>query len=203
MVHHSLPGILAPLKEQNDAPKAMRTAIVGGYFTYVVLGAAMLWAFGSHVDQLACLNFGSLPHVITVFLCSYPLMLLSVYPIVSISLRNNLLNFLGLAPIDPKGAIDLKSVLATAVPVVFPLCVAYVTSNVQFIVKIFAGYFGLSLMMLMPCVLLQQARRHIPAAQQGLEFPLRSPWGSTTVRAVILVCWFGMVLFNTYRFLFA
>jgi len=108
------------------------------------------------------------------------------------------MNFLGLPPPDSNGKVALKDFAASAVASLPPLCVAYVTSDVQGIVKIFAGYFGLSLMLFWPCVLLILARRTIPAASDS--FPLRSDWGNTCVVAVVIMSWALAIIFNTYRF---
>jgi len=202
MVHHSLPGFLAPLQDQNDAHKAVGIAYAGAYVTYLLLGTTALFAFGRNVPQLYNLAFASFPlGAVSEFLCGYPLMLLAVYPIVGISFRNNFLGALGLPPPNPKGPVAAKDVVATAVASLPPLGVAYVTSNVQGIVKIFAGYFGLSLMLVMPCVLVIKARRAIPASEEA--FPLKSRWASTPILAVVLLSWVSAISFNTYRFFFA
>merc|ERR1719174_2539268 len=91
MVHHSLPGLISPLEDQLDGPKVLRNAYGISYVLYLVLGYTGLRAFGSGIDPLYSLNFDQAA------LKSYPLLMLAIYPIVAITLRNNVLGAFSLA----------------------------------------------------------------------------------------------------------
>ncbi|CAE8678597.1 unnamed protein product [Polarella glacialis] len=73
MVHHSLPGLMAPLEDQKDSPKVIATSYGIAYAIYVVLGGTALLAFGTEVPQLYNMAFTSLPiPVVPQLLCGYP-----------------------------------------------------------------------------------------------------------------------------------
>jgi len=201
MVHHSLPGLLAPLKVQAEAPAVISSAYGIAYVIYIVLGTTALAAFGSRVPPLYNLAFERLPvPVVPSLLCGYPVLLLAIYPIVGITLRNNLMNVLKMPPAGSRGRCHPMDVLATAAAALPPVAVAYVTQNVQIIVSYFAGYFGLSLLLLVPCLLVRWARRELHFGTE--DFPLRSRWASTPVMALIVVLFALAISFNTYRLVF-
>mmetsp|Transcript_2587 Transcript_2587/g.7476 ORF Transcript_2587/g.7476 Transcript_2587/m.7476 type:complete len:503 (+) Transcript_2587:43-1551(+) len=201
MVHHALPGYVAPLDRSSDAPKAVAVSYIVAYAILLVLAGTALWAFGVDVPPLYNLAFSQLPQVVNKLLRGYPLSLIAVYPVIAISLRNNLMNFFGVAPPDGDGKATGKDLAASAIASMPPLCVAYFTSNVQGIIKIFAGYFGLSLMLFWPCMLLKYTRESIAAATD--DFPLKSRWGTNTVVAAVGAAWATAIMFNTYRFFLA
>eukprot|EP00421_Protoceratium_reticulatum_P029032 CAMPEP_0168468606 /NCGR_PEP_ID=MMETSP0228-20121227/57791_1 /TAXON_ID=133427 /ORGANISM="Protoceratium reticulatum, Strain CCCM 535 (=CCMP 1889)" /LENGTH=361 /DNA_ID=CAMNT_0008484365 /DNA_START=152 /DNA_END=1233 /DNA_ORIENTATION=- len=116
MVHHSLPGLLAPVEKQTDATKVVSISYVIAFCIYMVLGGTALAAFGCRVPQLYNLAFVQLPVPgIPTLLCGYPILLLAVYPIVGITLRNNLMNVLHLPPVGSTGKTTPRDVVATAI----------------------------------------------------------------------------------------
>jgi amino acid permease len=196
MVHHSLPGLISPLEDQLDGPKVLRNAYAISYVLYLVLGYTGLRAFGYGINPLYSLNFDAPA------LKSYPLLMLAIYPIVAITLRNNVLAFCSLGN---EGAVGI---LATTAVAVLPCAVAAITSDVQAVVAIFSGYFGLTLMLLFPPFLALRSRAFLEANTDHLtgshtfKFPLRSGCLRSPIIAVFMIFWFGAIVFNTYRLFF-
>merc|ERR1712113_258049 len=62
------------------------------------LGKFCLGSLGENVAPMFNLAFNALPAMISKFLEAYPLTIISVYPIVGITLRNNLLTATGFGP---------------------------------------------------------------------------------------------------------
>lgn len=202
MVHHSLPGFLSPLEPQADAKKVISASYCIAYGIYVILALTALSAFGAQVPalyNLAFQNEDSVPLIMTQFLHAYPLTTFSVYPIVAITLRNNMLNALRLDPPNPE-KMKTKDYIATAAVVIPPGVVAYLTQDVQSIVRVFSGYFGLSLMLFVPAALVRGARESLEANPDD-EFPLKSPFVNAPVLAVIGVSWTCAMFYNTYVYM--
>lgn len=202
MVHHSLPGFLAPLEPQADAKKVIYTSYLVAYSIYLILALTALSAFGGQVPALYNLAFqhqDSVPFIMTQFLHAYPLTTFSVYPIVAITMRNNLLNALQLDPPNPEN-LKTKDYIATLSVVILPGMVAYLTTDVQSIVRIFSGYFGLSLMLFVPSALVHWARKNLQE-DPDVTFSLKSSFVNAPMLALIGVTFVGAMLYNTYVYL--
>jgi len=167
---------------------------------YLILGVTALGAFGAAVPQLYNTAFTALPTPVPQLLCGYPLLILAIYPIVSITFRNNMLDILGLAPPSSDGPVQTKDVLSTALATLPPVFVAYLTSDVQALVGVFAGYFGLSLFLLVPCILMLCSRSKLQVGSD--DYPHRSRWGSSAVVCTVITAWAAAIAFNTYRLFF-
>jgi len=72
MVHHALPGFLAPLDDPRDGPKAVGLAYVVAYVAFIIMAATALWAFGTEVPPLYNLAFHRLPVAVDNCLRSTP-----------------------------------------------------------------------------------------------------------------------------------
>jgi amino acid permease len=109
MFHHSVPGLTTPIRPDKWISLTLLATIVGSVLCYVVLCGAAMFAFedataatctGEHactVQQLYSLNFQSYHFTwIGKFIQGYPLLMVCLYPLISITLRNNLRRLLAL-----------------------------------------------------------------------------------------------------------
>lgn len=115
MFHHSVPGMVKPVAPQSSIKKAMFSAISLSLVGYIILCTTAVFAF-AQVKGLYTLNFIHFRFKeVAVFLQVYPTLLVALFPIICITLRNNILNavtlfrsttgeFTGLAPQPVKSA---------------------------------------------------------------------------------------------------
>lgn len=205
MTHHSIPGLIAPLEHQSDAPRVFQQSTGISYLIYVFMGFTALQAFGPNVKALYSENFVSIPYV-GLAICAYPLLMLGVYPIVAITLRNNLINALGLPPPSDETRWAPSTIMFTSIVVLLPCAVAAVTDDVQAVVSVFAGYFGLSIMLFWSPLLLmfnKKAVKNRPGLPPLAQTRLASPVGSPPALVAVLVIWAAGIIFNTHRLFFA
>lgn len=210
MVHHSIPGLISPLEHQADAPQVVWKAYSISYVLYLILGYTALRAFGDVIETLYSMNFISVP-IVGPLLCAYPLLMFAIYPIVAITLRNNMINALGLSPPDPERLCAPSTVFFTTIVVVLPCVVAALTNNVQAVVSISAGYFGISLMLFFMPLLMLYSRRALHAddrlALDG-KSDLTSRFAQTPAMTrvmctLVIMSGVAAIVFNTYRLFFA
>jgi len=196
MLHHSIPGIIAPLEDQTEGPGAVGKALALLFFVYIIINGLALVALGDKVPALYNTAFEglSIPYLPTI-ITAYPLCMIGSYPVIAMTLRNNLLNFLQLPAYE--GTCNFKDTVATTAAFVPPLIISYFTSDVQTIVSFFAGYFGVTLMLLVPCVLLVSARRLHPDSVE--EYPLKSPFGGPAMVTFIMMFWAFMICLTTWK----
>jgi len=209
MIHHSIPGLIYPLYNQQSSAKTVRSVYVTAYTLYALQGFLALWAFGD-ATWADCENWPSHPCEIqglfntnfssadlqwaAKFIVLYPVTVVSVFPLVSITLRNNLKAACGAAQTV---GLDRQNLLFTALTVCPPYIVAFFTKNVQIVLKYVGCYFGLSLMFLVPSLMVVNARGH--GFADGLA--LRSRFGSKAAVISVIVLFTASVLFSTVTFI--
>lgn len=226
MIHHSIPGLVFPLRRHKDSFRVIAWSYFIGYTLYLILCLLALLSFGSvdfrhcknkpshrcEIQGLFNTNFASYDYRWAAeMLLLYPLLVVSVFPLVAITLRNNLKAFLG-APSDStvsspghhRTSIRLvlpgRNVLYTLLAVGPPYLVAAVTRDVQVVMKYIGGYFGLALMFLVPSLINVYSRRE--AARTGLGLPrLQAPIGGKVVVGGVLLAFAAAVIFDTSSFL--
>eukprot|EP00929_Paragymnodinium_shiwhaense_P010261 TRINITY_DN11483_c0_g1_i1.p1 TRINITY_DN11483_c0_g1~~TRINITY_DN11483_c0_g1_i1.p1 ORF type:complete len:503 (-),score=80.87 TRINITY_DN11483_c0_g1_i1:266-1774(-) len=209
MIHHSIPGVVYPMKKHTQANKAIGWTYAVAYVMYIVLCLFALWSFGdiqykschnqpSHpckVQPLFNLNFASADFQWAAkFIVGYPCLVISVFPLVAITLRNNLKALCGVKDDRASGGRDWRNLGFTLAAVVPPFTVALFTRDVQVVMTYVGGYFGLMLMFLVPALLVRYARR----AWSG-PCALRSPFDGRLSLSVILVAFVGAIVFNTVK----
>ena len=109
MLHHSVPGLTTPIRPDKWISLTLLVTIFGSVLCYVVLCGAAMFAFedatattctAGHactVQELYSLNFQSYHFTwIGKFIQGYPLLMVCLYPLISITLRNNLRRLLAL-----------------------------------------------------------------------------------------------------------
>jgi len=105
MCHHSLPSIVTPVKDKRNIFGVMAATYSAVLFVYGLLNYSTLLAFGDpcqtcfdgnpcKIDDLITETFSNFSITfISVFLTLYPVFTLSTnYPLIAITLRNNLMN---------------------------------------------------------------------------------------------------------------
>lgn len=209
MVHHSIPGLVFPLKDQRHAPRAVAGAFFTCYVVYLVLCLLALWAFDeetwtscpntpSHpcdIQTLFNMNFASVDeNWAATFIVCYPILVISVFPLVAITLRNNLKALRGVTG----NGIDFVNIRYTLLTVVPPFAVACFTRDVQSVMTYIGGYFGFALMLLIPSLLVLHGRKALP---EGSAVGLPSPFiGKTSGKALvytILVVFACAIIYET------
>lgn len=209
MIHHSIPGLVFPLRRHRSAAKAIARSYLLAYLIYFVLGFLALLSF-SDVQWSTCPNFPSHPCDIQAlfntnfassdfqwaakFIVCYPILVISVFPLVAITLRNNLKALCGAqtAPAARAGGVDWRTLGFTSLAVGPPFLVASVTRDVQVVMTYVGGYFGLSLMFLVPTLLVLYARRdNCECSSLGSLFRCRCCVGG------MLIAFVTAIVFNT------
>lgn len=207
MVHHSIPGLVFPLKDHREAKKAIAGAYFVSFVIYFILCLLALWAFGHEqfkkcgntpghpcdIQALFNLNFASVDESWAAkFVVCYPVLVVSVFPLVAITLRNNLKGLCGAAQQPPESGFDWKNFGFTLLTVGPPFIVAVFTRDVQAVMTYIGGYFGFSLMYLVPLMLVVYARKKLPDCPS-----LRSPFFAKPFEYIVGVLWIAALIFIT------
>mmetsp|Transcript_70131 Transcript_70131/g.131103 ORF Transcript_70131/g.131103 Transcript_70131/m.131103 type:complete len:531 (-) Transcript_70131:193-1785(-) len=197
-LHHALPSMIAPLEHQDDAPKVLISSFLVVVFLMVLLSVSAMLAF-QEVQSFYNLNFThTLASIWTVFdigsavglfIVAYPTFAISTIPTNAITLRNTLGRVLHFPPPDPDNNLTPSNLFLTALVLVPPFFVAYVTDSIQVIIKFVGGYFGLTVSFLLPLVLVICGRRRLTELTHKSHFAwhLKSPYGNPLVYAVVLI----------------
>merc|ERR1719456_801621 len=183
MVHHSLPSVTIVLRDPRSAPALLGAAYVIAYVLYVVLGFSALmllsdekWktcpsanSHGCQIQDLYNLNFASYRlRVVAVFLNLYPALNISVYPVVSITLRNNLRKLFGMPPFEETPVFSPGNLATTLLATGPPIVVALFTDKVQAVVTVTGCYAGAAIMLVLPALLVTGLRRKTEAEAEAL-----------------------------------
>jgi len=188
MCHHSLPGIISPIKNKNAIHLLMFIDVLAILITYVTLGATAMVAYGAEtkekcdfqpgppctLQKLYTLNFNSFKIVpIAYYLALYPVFALSSnFPLIAITLRNNMMGFFNFDEVRQNRFRPFFSILAFGPP----LCIAASTKDAHFLVDITGSYAGVFIMFVFPALIVFFARRKIAIMFPGAVNQHQSPF---------------------------
>lgn len=211
MCHHSLPSLVAPITDKHSLKRLLSldyTVICAFYLCLAVTGS---FAF-AQLEDLYTLNFvpdgdertTRLLTAIEYFLSLFPVFTLSAsFPIIAITLRNNLQSlFLDVTRIDSYN-FGLRRVLFPLMAIVPPVMVTYYTDSLTSLVGFTGSYAGTGIQYIIPvCLVLSARRTCTDLLGQGITNEYRSPFSGT--KWLIFVCGWAVscVVLVTINFFF-
>jgi hypothetical protein len=157
MCHHSIPGITFPLSPQSSASKLFLRSYVVSAITLIVLGVLSVLAFDK-VEKLYNVNFlgmGLVGDIVGI----YPFLNVASVPVVTITLRENILYLLGWNNLSGSNlGIFWKGVwsFALSVPAVI---MALLLDDPQEMIKYTGGISGSMIMFVIPAVFILNSKR--------------------------------------------
>jgi amino acid permease len=172
MCHHSLPGIVTPMKDKLRVIRVLMIDFSIIAVVYILLGALAVSCFGTDLSSLYIYKFKEF-HIVplAVFLQLFPVFTLaSNFPLLTITLRNNMIHLvkilMGPERVEAsdvmrepetwfRGFIFTLSALAPAF-----IITMFDNRNVTLLVRLTGSYPGLFIMFVFPAVLVFCARRY-------------------------------------------
>ena len=210
MCHHSIPSIIAPIRSKNKLKSLFAYDYICIALFYLLLSLTAVFTFSSFED-LYTLNFRpqtnctahsdvKVPKALSYFIVLFPVFTLSSsFPIIGITLRNNLETILKTCVrIQRKQRIILVICL-----LLLPCTVSIITENINFLVGFTGSYAGVAVQYVIPALLVYNARRQ---AQLKLRRPIvfenqslfqNKYW----VFGVLLWAWLAVIVITAYNIL--
>eukprot|EP00299_Pterocystis_sp_00344_P019851 c9814_g1_i4.p1 GENE.c9814_g1_i4~~c9814_g1_i4.p1 ORF type:complete len:360 (-),score=71.36 c9814_g1_i4:7-1086(-) len=204
MCHHSLPSIVAPMKNKQFANKSLLFTFLFVGMIYLIFPVTAIFAFAdientkcaSHsgppcrLQRLFTQNFSSFDlRWMASFLSLFPVFTLSSnFPLISITLRNNLLTLfkqLNLLTWNTK----LQYIVCCLLSPLPPLAVVYIVRDVSVLVGFTGAYAGVFIMFIVPACLVYRSRNQLKK-ELGRALPshdLTSPFQHVAWVVVILI----------------
>lgn len=174
MCHHSLPGIITPMKNKQN----YKYVFVGVYLCvlsfYLLLSFTGVYAFGDSLNDFYTLNFlpnkqdrdnqGLLLIIIDYYLSLFPVFTISAsFPIIGITLRNNLKSlYYFISKKNPNEASNKSYFTAIGLPLITlipPLSISLITHDLQLLVGITGSYAGVAIQYIIPSCLVYFGRK--------------------------------------------
>lgn len=166
MCHHSLPALVAPISNKGTLNRSLAFDYLLIAFFYLILALTGTFAF-AHLDDLYTLDFGPrvpgnisnlFVKIIEYFLTLFPVFTLSTnYPIIAITLRNNLQTLLFKQ--DTRYNFIIRNILVPIFVILPPYFVAKYTKDLSILVGITGSYAGAGIQYIIPTLLVYYARR--------------------------------------------
>ncbi|XP_068692775.1 transmembrane protein 104 homolog [Montipora foliosa] len=159
MCHHSIPSVIIPLA---DKRKTLKVVLVDYIIVLLYCGTMVFTAVinkpVSQISQLYSLNFGdSSVGILANFLILYPVFTLSSnFPLICITLRNNLMELFPLS----KGLIFSQQIF-TVVALMPPVVIAVFIHDVGQLVSLTGSFAGLAIMFVTPALLVLYSREKL------------------------------------------
>lgn len=211
MCHHSLPSLISPIRQKEKLKFAISLDYVGIALFYLLLAITGAFAF-SHLNDLYTLNF--IPNdtddssgfnvlkLVEYFLALFPVFTLSAsYPIIAITLRNNLqILFRDISNVlDSRGLRIVSRLLFPLMAIVPPLVITFNTENINSLVRFTGSYAGAGIQYIIPVALVFSARKKTRAIlgshlANRFESPFRhGAWlACVLIWTVVCVCLVSM-----------
>ncbi|OQR77342.1 transmembrane protein-like [Tropilaelaps mercedesae] len=167
MCHHSLPSLLAPVKPKKGLCWMLAGDIFIIFVFYNFLALTGIFTF-EHIKDVYTLNFepttghSMVPVVpyFQYFLLIYPVLTLSSnFPIIAITLTNNLRNLM----LREDSAWHMQQVVVPLLALLPPCIIALVVEDVEFLVNFTGSYAGAMIQYVIPTTLVCIARRKVDA----------------------------------------
>ena len=244
MTHHSLPGLLSPIRPERHIKRVLAYSLMFCCTAYIILCSFGMLAFWNApiTDKDRCgdnsepcrimetynLNFSSY-HLkwIGYYIEGYPLLMLMLFPLVAITLRNNTREFVAflkrsfggegdvetlseallLGPEDRATTLAMggrrsnfssENMIYTASAILPAVAVATAFENVQDITHYTGAFAGLMVMFVTPSVLLLRARNVLRKERiVDDDFELKSPFHSDYWVYFVLLVAFACFTFTT------
>lgn len=194
MCHHSLPGLLAPLRDKTMVARILSFNFILICMFYIVLAETGVFAF-ERVQDIYTLNF--LPYeiinndflvAIDYFLSLFPVFTLSAsFPIIAITLKRNLQTiFLDMSQYNRYNKI--VRLLFPLLAIVPPFFVTFFTNNLSSLVAFTGSYAGAGIQYIIPVFLVYFARRTCTdLLGSGVSNPFKSPFKSNIWLVLVLI----------------
>ncbi|XP_059045301.1 transmembrane protein 104 homolog [Achroia grisella] len=200
MCHHSLPALISPIrgKKRLGLHLSLDYGIISVF--YLVLAFTGAFAF-PHLNDLYTLNFvptdadNIFLRIIEYFLALFPVFTLSTsFPIIAITLRNNLQSlFLDTTRIESYNII-LRKLLFPIITVVPPLLLTYFLEDISKLIEFTGSYAGTGIQYLIPTFLVVFARRYCAnLLGLGVVNIYKSPF-SNIAWAIFVLLWSCMCI---------
>lgn len=205
MCHHSLPSLLALIKNKSMVNKTVAYDYILICSFYILLAITGIFAF-KYVEDLYTLNF--LPYHATTdslfstfligidyFLSLFPVLTLSTsYPLIAITLKNNLQTlFLDMSQYNSY-SILIRAVFPI-LSIILPFCITYFTENLSILVAITGNYAGVGIQYVIPVCLVYFSR--VTCAEllgSGIRNQYQSPFQSN-MWLVMVLAWSVLSVF--------
>lgn len=184
MCHHSLPSLITPIKNKSKLMSILMFdfALILGF--YLLLSFTGIYTF-SKLEDLYTLNFladdcnekESITGIkfFQFFLALFPVFTLSTnFPIISITLRNNLKTLF--LKEGRRYHWAFEKLIFPIVAILPPIVVAFGTDQVEFLVGITGSYAGTGIQYVIPAALVYCARKDIRAEELKKPNPHSSPF---------------------------
>lgn len=200
MCHHSLPGLISPIRGKNGLGLHLPLDYVLISVFYLLLAFTGAFAF-AELNDLYTLNFVPSDNeniflkIVDYFLSLFPVFTLSTsFPIIAITLKNNLQSLcLDTGRIESYNVV-VRKILFPVVTVVPPVLLTYYLEDISVLIEFTGSYAGAGIQYLIPTFLVVSARRHCVALLGlGVVNKYKSPF-SHAAWAVFVLLWSYMCI---------
>lgn len=212
MCHHSLPSLLAPIRNKHAVQRIMCADYLVICLFYILLAMTGIFAF-DRLEDLYTLNFipdqtddvsfrAELLIVIDYFLALFPVFTLSAsFPIIAITLRNNLQTlFLDMSRFDSYNFF-VRRILFPLLAVCPPFAITFFTESLTSLVAFTGSYAGAGIQFIIPAALVYYARTTCrELLGSGVVNAFQSPFRSVYWLIFILVWALACVLLVSLNF---
>lgn len=210
MCHHSIPSIIAPIRKKDKLASLFAYDYICIALFYLLLSLTAVFTFNTFED-LYTLNFRPktqcldtdicAPKVLAYFIALFPVFTLSSsFPIIGITLRNNLETVIKscIKDIKPKQRIILVLFV-----LILPCTISVVTENINFLVGFTGSYAGVAVQYVIPALLVYNARRQAQLKlRKPIQFSNQSFFQSKYwVFTVLLWAWLAIIITTLYHIL--
>ncbi len=209
MCHHSIPSIIAPIRSKNKLKSLFAYDYICITLFYLLLALTAVFTFETFED-LYTLNFRpttrcthsavDVPKVLAYFIALFPVFTLSSsFPIIGITLRNNLETIL-------KSCFQVQRkqrILLVLLVLLLPCTISIITEDISFLVGFTGSYAGVAVQYFIPALLVYNARRQAQIEfRRPLHFANQSFFQSKYwVFSVLLWGWVAIIVITVYHIL--
>lgn len=176
MCHHSLPGIVSPIKDKRNLGVLFSLDFISIFMSYVSLCYVSIFAFGSlkneqctefgngrpcQIQELFTYNFKYFSFTpIGYFLALFPVFTLSSnFPLIAMTLRGNILTLFKDVKFIQKMHWLPQRILFSSIATLPPVILIFFFMDITKLASLTGGFAGLGIQFIFPAIMVFQARR--------------------------------------------
>ncbi|CAF3793330.1 unnamed protein product [Rotaria sordida] len=206
MCHHSIPSIIAPIRSKDKLKSLFAYDYICIALFYLLLSLTAVFTFNTFED-LYTLNFRpttrcihsnvDVPRPLAYFISLFPVFTLSSsFPIIGITLRNNLETIL-------KSCVNIQRkqrFILVIFVLLLPCTISILVENINFLVGFTGSYAGVAVQYVIPALLVYNARRQAQVKfRRPIQFVNQSFFQNKFwVFGVLLWAWLAIIVITIY-----
>ncbi|KRX01663.1 hypothetical protein PPERSA_03747 [Pseudocohnilembus persalinus] len=203
-LHHSIPSMLTPVRPEKKIKNVYQSAFAISFGVFTIMPILAVLAFGDDLVSETGLKFFNYDfqqsEPLVFYISSFYMFLnITAFPVLTITTRNNLMKLIVPMQVPEQSHEITRYTLLFTILIVTPIfLIAYSVQNIQIVLDLIGGIFGVILITLIPSLLIIKGRKQLK--QKNIDNSLNMHKTPNTLVYLPLIIFMLSLLFLALNF---